>query len=330
MAGASHSKISKPSLKHWLMMAVIVVFGGSAFAAIKVALVTATPGTIVFGRLWVSAIILTIYALATGRRFPPLFVNKRPSAEWLYMFWGGLIGFVIPFTLYPIAQKSVDSMLAGIYMALMPLMTLVMSFLILGEKLTLAKVLGFILGAVGVVVLMAPWDVVQSGVESPQSNQLLGQLILIGAVLCYAIYGIIASKAPKMQARSYAAGVLICAAVTSTIPLFFWGQDWSAISFSSILGMLFLGVFPSGISAILIIVCIQQVGASFTSLGAYGAPPVAIGLGILMFDEPLKPTFLIGLVIIFAGLALSQSRSGQMTAQMSAMATGLQRMIRRR
>ncbi|MEE9329898.1 MAG: DMT family transporter [Parvularculaceae bacterium] len=314
---AKHTtEFPKPTMFHWLLLLAIVFIGGSSFAGIKYGLETATPGLVAAGRLWIGAILLTLYARATGRKFPPLISNGKPSKHWLFMLAGGIVGYAIPFTLFPIAQQSVSTMLAGIYMALMPLMTLVMAYFFVGEAMTRRKVLGFVMGAVGVVVLIGP-----SALSGASSGDLTAQLILIAAILCYSAYGIIAAKAPKMQARSYGAGVIICAALASTIPLFLWGQDWSALSWRSGAGILFLGIFPSGIATIIIIVLIQQVGASFTSLGAYGAPPVAIVLGIILFDEPLKPTFLIGLLIILSGLAISQSKANQLNA----MALGIAR-----
>ncbi|MEM9234766.1 MAG: DMT family transporter, partial [Pseudomonadota bacterium] len=131
-----------PTRQDWLFLAAVVVFGGSSFSAIKVAVDAAPPSVVAAGRLWVAAVLLIAYMVSTGRRFPPLIENRRIAAPWLFAVAIGAAGYSIPMFMFPYAQQTVSSLLAGIYMAFMPIVTVVLAALFAGEALTKNKILG--------------------------------------------------------------------------------------------------------------------------------------------------------------------------------------------
>lgn len=295
------------NMNEWLLLAFLILFGGTSFSGIRIAVETLEPAIVSAGRLWVAAIMLGAYALATGRQFPPFFrtgsKSIAPDPRWTYMILLGLIGYAIPFFLFPWAQQVLPSMLAGIYMAFMPLMTVVMARFFAGETLGPRKLTGFLIGTAGVITLIGPEAVSNLG-----TGNVLAQSGLLAAVTCYAIYAVLTRRAPPMQARIFAAGTVLAAAILVTPAALLAGQDWSDISARSVLAVFYLGIFPSGINAIIIILIIRKAGAGFMSMSNYATPVVAILAGLLMFAEPLKPGFVAGLSIILTGLAISQSR----------------------
>ncbi|GGC98485.1 DMT family transporter [Aquisalinus flavus] len=323
---AAPARPADPSLRDWLLLGVLTLIGGASFAGIKLAVATALPGTVSAGRLWAAALFLLAYAYATGRRLPA-FIRRQEgsgkgwtvSTEWRFMMAGGVIGYAIPFTLFPFAQQTVSSMLAGIYMAFMPLVTIILARIFADEELTVRKVTGFVLGTTGVIFLIGP-----AAIANILSADVIAQGAMILAVVCYAIYAVLTRRAPEMQARSFAAGVMLSSAVAATPFALVSGQDWSAVSALSWLAILFLGLFPSAIAAILIITLIRKAGAGFMALTNYATPVVAIIIGMSAFGEPLKPTFIAGLVAILIGLAIAR------TKQITFGARGLQRLIRPR
>ncbi|NHK26861.1 DMT family transporter [Parvularcula flava] len=315
---------AEPSLRDWLLLGLLTLIGGASFAGIKLAVATALPGTVSAGRLWAAAAFLLIYAYATGRHLPAFLRREEGkgwtvSTEWRFMMAGGVIGYAIPFTLFPFAQQTVSSMLAGIYMAFMPLVTIILARIFADEELTVRKVTGFMLGTTGVIFLIGP-----AAIANILSADVIAQGAMILAVICYAIYAVLTRRAPEMQARSFAAGVMLSSAVAASPFALVSGQDWGAVSAVSWLSILFLGLFPSAIAAILIITLIRKAGAGFMALTNYATPVVAIIIGMSAFGEPLKPTFIAGLVAILIGLAISR------TKQISFGARGLQRLIRPR
>ncbi|MEM8770495.1 MAG: DMT family transporter [Pseudomonadota bacterium] len=299
--------LKEPTAIDWLLLAVIVALGGSAFVMIRAAVETVPPPLVAVGRLWVGAAFLFGVMVQAGRRLPPLFRSAqghiRLSQGWPSMIGVGIIGNAIPFLLFPWAQQRIDSGLAGVYMAFMPIWTLGLAYLFAGETLTARKMAGFALGFIGVIVLMGP-DAVKGALD----GELAAQLALLAATLCYAASAVITRRAPPIRPRVFAAGMSLTAAVAITPMLFFTKiapAEWSSLSIITVIG---LGLLPTGINGVLIIMLIKRAGAGFMALTNYVTPLWAVAMGALFYNERLEPNAFIALTIILAGVAISQRR----------------------
>lgn len=305
-------KTGTPSgLYDWGLLALIVAFGGSSFVMIRGAVETIPPAAVAVGRLWVGAILLYGLMRAAGRRMPPFFVHTKTSesARWLirrswrWMIAVGVVGNVLPFFIFPWAQQYVESGLAGIYMAFMPIWTLVLAYAFAGEGLTRYKVVGFVLGLAGVIILMGP-----EALGGAASSDIRAQGALLFATFLYAASAVLARRAPPIRPRVFAAGMTLIAAIMATPVLFFidWNmQDWSFVSILSIIG---LGIFPTGLNGVLIIMLIRRTGAGFMALSNYITPVWAVMMGAIVYNERLAMTAFAALAIILIGVAISQRK----------------------
>lgn len=291
----------------WSLLAIVVILGGSAFAMIRFAVETMPPAVIAVSRLWVGAACLYVVMRLAGRRFPPLFQSVhgrlRLRRSWGSMIAVGVSGYLPPFFLFPWAQQFVESGLAGIYMAFMPLWTLGLAFLFAGESIDRRKLIGFAMGFAGVVILMGPE--VLSGVAN---SNMLAQAGLLLATFCYAVSTVFARRAAPIRPRVFAAGVVLSSAVIATPALLFVELNpaqWSPGAIASVIG---LGVGPTGLGAVLIIIMIRRAGAGFMSLANYVTPLWAVAVGAILFGERLQANALIALGVILAGVAISQGK----------------------
>jgi drug/metabolite transporter (DMT)-like permease len=138
-------------LDDWGLLLALTVLWGSAFLFTKIAVGTIPSQQVAAGRLAVASCLLVPLALAVARKLP------RDKRLWLFFLLIAVFGNALPFTLIAWGQRAIDSGLAGILMAVMPLATLSLAhYLVPGERLTAFRVGGFILGFAGVVVLMGP------------------------------------------------------------------------------------------------------------------------------------------------------------------------------
>lgn len=291
----------------WLLLALIVAFGGSAFVGIRAGIETMPPAAVAIARIWVGAGALYILMRIAGRRLPPFFQRAggrlHIRRSWRAMIGVGVIGNVAPFFLFPWAQLRIDSGLAGIYMAFMPIWTLALAYFFAGESLTPRKLVGFALGFAGVVLLMGP-----DAVRGAASGDLLAQASLLLATLLYATSAVLARRAPPIRPRVFAAGMMISAAVAATPAVFLFPMQvdqWSALSIAAVIA---LGLFPTGFNGVLIIMVIRRVGAGFMALSNYFTPLWAVAMGALIYAERLAPSAFVALGLILAGVALSQRR----------------------
>ncbi len=298
----------EPTAFDWLLLGAIVLIGGSSFAMIRTAVETLPPAAIMAGRLWVAAAVLYVLMRMKGRKFPPLLVatpgGPRAHRSWMSMAAVGIVGNTIPFFLFPWAQRHVESGLAGVYMAFMPIWTLGLAYFFAGEPLTRGKLIGFGLGLLGVLILMGP-----EAAEGIVSSSFVAQGAMLVATVCYAITAVLARRAPPVRPRTYAAGAILCAAIAATPTLIFTTIPADALTPAAVLSVIGLGVGPSGVGSLFIVMIIRRVGASFMALANYVTPVWAIGLGAVLFNETLATSVFVALAIILAGVFISQRRT---------------------
>ncbi len=135
----------------WLFLLCLTVMWGSAFVLTKVAVTGLAPEHVVIGRIVIACMLLLPVGLAMAGHLPS---GRR---TWIFLSSIAFFGNVLPFSLISRGQQYIDSSLAGILMAIMPLVTLVLAhFTLPGERLTSRRAGGFALGFFGVVLLLGP------------------------------------------------------------------------------------------------------------------------------------------------------------------------------
>lgn len=289
----------RPSLSDWLHLLALTAMWGSAFMFTKLAVAGMAPALVVSARLVLAAIVLLLVVAATRRRLP----GRDPI--WLYLAVIAVLGNVLPFNLITWGQQRIDSGLAGILMAIMPLFTLGLAhFFIAGERLSVARVVGFALGFCGIVVLMLPELGERPGT---QGYHLPSMLAVLAGAICYGISAIVARlKAPR-DAIVSATGVTVVAALLA-LPFTPMPAGAAVHELDGIrLGAVgFLGLFSTAAAAVVYFRLIRSAGPAFVSLLNYLIPLWAVAVGIALLGERPRITDLYALGIILAGIGVSQ------------------------
>lgn len=287
----------------WLGLFTLVVMFGSAFLLTKIALNEMPPLTVVTGRIIVAA--LTLWCIV---------LYQRKAISELLPYWKiflllALTGNCLPFFLIAWGQQYVDSGLAGILMAMMPLVTIILAhFFVVNERITLNKAIGFGLGFVGILILMRP-DV-GAGQVTDWAVLIAMLSILCGAV-SYAVNSVIAHRLPKISLSLISLGVLSFSSLIITpIWLFLHGFDGLAESSDvAIYSVIVLGVFPTGLATIVYFSVIRRAGAAFLSQINYLIPLWAVMIGVWFGGEKLSWSALVALLVILCGIAIAQRGS---------------------
>lgn len=287
--------------RDWMLLLALVAMWGSSFMFNRIAVASLPPLTVVAGRVGVAAIVLVIIVYALGKRLPP------PGRAWWPYLVIAIIGNAVPFYLITWGQLVVESALAGILMAMMPLATIVLAhFLIAGEHLTRQRAGGFAIGFLGMVLLMGPAALAGVGGDAVR---IVSQLAVLGGALCYALQSVLTRLIIKGDVLVAAATTLLIAAVI-VVPVALWlDRPWLlAPSPSSAGAVIWLGVAPTALATILYFMLIRSAGPSFMSLVNYLSPGVAVMLGLLVLGETPQANAYVGLALILAGIAVSQWR----------------------
>lgn len=302
-------------LTQWILLFSLAMIWGSSFAFTSIVLRELSPASIVFLRNLFACCLL----------FPLVLLLRRPIATgtrlWLFILAMALIGNALPFTLISWGQQRIDSALAGILMAVMPLVTIILAhFFIPDEPLNRHKLIGFLIGFLGILVLIGP--------SALSAFQLSGeafwaQLAVLFAAACYGMNSIITRRKPKSDSWSTAAFVLLLSALMLWPLAAFTSGFSNQISLQGLPGfdnlsdfsqktwiaITLLGFICTGIGTVIYMTIINLAGPSFVSLINYLIPIWAMILGVTFMNEVLSWTHWLALGLILSGIGISQRRS---------------------
>ncbi len=281
--------------KQWIVFILLGAIWSSSFMWIKIAVQEVGPITLVAFRalfgLFFCVVVISIQRVSWPRTFK----------TWLPLLIVGLTNVAIPFFLISWGEKSIDSAVASILDATVPLFTILMAhFLLQDDKMTMPKVLGLLIGFAGIIILMSK-DI--GG--SPSS--LLGQLAVVVASMFYAGSAVYVRKTTEdVPGIVRSAGPLVSATATMWLAAFLFerpltiphlGITWVAL--------LFLGVLGSGLAFVLAYYLIHEIGPTRTTMVTYLFPLGGVILGIAILHEQLTWQVIAGAALIIASLAVS-------------------------
>ena len=292
------------------MLAALVAMWGSSFMFIKLGIATVPTSTLVAARLILGAMILLIVVYLRGARLPPLWPLRSNGGR----VWGNyailaLLGNCIPFTAITWGQQRTDSALAGILMAVMPLATMVLAhFFVKGEHMTRNRVIGFVLGFAGILVLMGPSALNR---VAGQSIATWSQLAILLGALCYAANSVLTRILARGDDVLVASAAMLLIASVMALPVaLVVDMPWQvAPSWTSVSAILWLGVGPTAVATVVYFKLIASAGPTFMSLVNYMSPAVAVFLGVSLLGETPGFHAYIALGLILLGIAVSQWNS---------------------
>jgi len=290
---------SRTSLINWALLLCLVFLWGTSFMFISVSVETVDPYSIVFFRVVLGALVLVMVVYARGLRLP------NSLNAWLAFLLMGFVGNLLPFFLISWGQQTVNSGIAGMIMAIMPLMTMLLAhYFVDGENLNRYKIIGFTLGITGIAILLGP--VFEGG-----GRAILSGIAIFIAATSYAVNSILVRRLPRFSPLVAGAGVLIAASITM-LPLWYLlaPADIGNISLKSMNAVIWLGIGPTGIATIILFAVIERAGPTFLSTINYMIPVVAFFTGALILSEPVEWHSILALVTILSGIALTRFRAG--------------------
>lgn len=288
--------IARPTSGNWLSIAALGFIWGGTFMVVAVALRGHGPLTVAAARTGLGAVALVALMAALGRRWP------RSRAVWAAAIPIGILSTALPFFLLSWGQQYVPSAFAGLSMAALPLFVLPLAHVFSDEPLSARKSVGVTLGFAGALVLLGP------GVADIRGGTLaaLGQIACLSAAVSYAVASILTRRCPPVDAISLSA-VTLCVGAVILLPamLVFEGVPRLAGGLPDA-AILFLGLVPTALAALIRVRVIQTAGSVFMTLVNYQVPIWSMALGALVLSEALPLRFFAALTLILVGLAISQ------------------------
>jgi drug/metabolite transporter (DMT)-like permease len=292
--------MTQSTTKKWLPGFIALgITWGSSFLFIKWGLLTLTPLGVAFFRGLIGALTLLMYCLVTRTKLP----NKL--FEWGHLAVVALLLNALPGYLFAFGETHVSSVMAGLFNATTPLMTvLVITFAFREQKVTTNQLLGVGVGFAGIVL-------VTGALSGGSGTDWQGCVALLVATLSYGVTAPYTKRfiSPmNYPATSLAATQVTCSALILLPFALLSHPIHSAVTLKSGLGMLALGSIGTGFAYIWNFRNIKLAGSAIASTVTYITPVVATVLGILFLKEQFKATQLIGGLLVLFSAALVQQR----------------------
>jgi drug/metabolite transporter (DMT)-like permease len=285
--------------KHWIVFILLGIIWSTSFLWIKIGVQDIGPMALTAFRMVFGALTAIAIAVYQKLSFP------RDAKTWGLFAILGPASLAIPIFLISWGEQTIDSAVASILNATVPLFTLLIAhFWIHDDKITFQKTLGLLIGFAGVLILMSK-DMLAS-----EHGSVIGQLAVILASLFYAGSAVAIRKYTQhINNTMRGVGLLMTSAVLMWVvgPVAERPFEFPSLPITWV-AALWLGVLGSGLAMIMMYYLIHEIGPTRASLVTYLFPVGGVLLGVLFLNEHLSWQLIAGTVLIIASLAVVNYR----------------------
>ncbi len=274
------------------MLIALALIWGSSFLFIKVAVRELTPATLIVGRLGLAAITLGLlvpFVVGSGETV------RQLRANWVWLVVVALVNTAIPFWLLSWGETRIDSGLASIIQASVPIFNALIAFVAFREvRVTGMRLVGVGVGFLGVALL----------VGAQPEGKALGALAVVGMAFCYGLGGLLTGRYLKPAQPVVVSFASTAIATLVWLPVGIAQAPAELPGWKTIGSVLALGIPGTALAYLLFFGLITGAGAAYASLVTYLIPPIALAYGAVFLGERFGASAFGGLALILAGVAL--------------------------
>ncbi|MBL6902658.1 MAG: EamA family transporter [SAR86 cluster bacterium] len=278
-------------LRYWFLLVLLGAIWGSSFMFIKIATPEFGPITLVGLRLLLAGSLFLPFLLM------PKYLNQIKGHTKKILFLS-LFNTAIPFTLFSYASLSSNSNMLAILNSSAALFTMIVAYFWINEQVSKKQILGLIIGFIGIVVLVNPFNA---------QTTLLASLACLLAALCYGISNVFiqkfATKVNKLVLIGWSlniGGLIYLPYTISSFPIV-------APSNEAFMSLIWLGAVGTGLAFIGYIRLIEKIGAVRTSTVAYFLPVFGIIWGNIFLNEQVTFVVVIGCFMVLTGIFVANT-----------------------
>ena len=278
-----------------LFVLLATLWGGS-FVAIEVGLHYFPPLAFAGLRYVTAGVVILGYAVATTDRWRP-----RGTEEYLSIAVVGVFVIAGYHGLLYLGEQHVSGAIAAVVVSLSPVLTAGFAAVVLDERLTLSKGLGFALGISGVAVVagLTPTSALSANVVGVGLVLLGGACFALGAVLTRPLRTDLPAAALQGWAMVGGSGLLFAVGAAR-------GESLSAIQLTptALASFAYLTLISGVVAFLLYFRLLDKIGPTRLNLVGYLEPVVATLVSWAVLGELVSSSTLVGFGVIFAGFAV--------------------------
>lgn len=274
----------------------LAVVWGLSFPAIAVGLEYLPPLVFAALRYDVAAVLLLAYAVVRVDAW-------RPAARGdVVAIVGGGVFLVAGNGLLFVGQQTVPSGVAAVLQALVPVVTAVWAFVLLGEGLSSRGLAGVAVAFVGVSL------VIQPDPSNLLGGDTAGRVVIVGQVVSVALGGVIVQRANASLARVPLTGwaMAVGAVVLHVVSVGIGERPSSSLALdpTAVAAVVYLGVFSTALAFLIYFTILAEYGAFEAALVSYAVPVVATLVGVVVLGETMSALTVLGFGLVLVGFVL--------------------------
>jgi drug/metabolite transporter (DMT)-like permease len=274
------------------MLLGLALIWGASFMFIKVAVRQLAPATLILGRIGLAALTLAVVV--------PVLVGPRETvrqirehAGWLVVV--ALVNTAVPFWLLSWGETRIDSGLASIIQAAVPIFNALIAFGFFHEfRVTGVRLAGIAIGFLGVALL----------VGAQPEGKVLGALAVVGMAFCYGVGGLLVNRHLQAVRPPVVALAATTVSALAALPFGIAQAPHAVPGWKTIASVVALGVPGTAFAYLLFFGLIAGAGAAYASLVTYLIPPIALVYGAAFLGEGFSGVAVGGLALVLGGVAL--------------------------
>jgi drug/metabolite transporter (DMT)-like permease len=275
----------------------VVIFWGLSFVATKIALETFPTFTLIFMRFSLAAIFFCAFMLVRG--FPRFSRRDHIRVFLMSLFEPGLY-----FIFETMGLQYTSAPKTALIIATIPVAVLVFAFLFINERPAVTSVAGIGLSLIGIGILV----VGDPDFSWQFRGSLVGDLLIIGAVITAALYMVCARNLGKGHAALDITGFQMIYGALLYAPFFFWelpAIQWSVISSRSVVALAYLTLFATCAAFLFYNYALTKLPAGKASVFINGIPVVTAVAAWLLLGETLTLLQLCGGLLVLTAVCLT-------------------------
>ena len=243
-------------------------------------------------RVAIAAVVLLPILIARGQ-------GSELTENWIPLGILGIHNTALPFVLFTWATLFLSAGTSAILNSTAPIFAAIIAWAWLGEKMTIGRTIGLLVGTMGV------WLLVSNKVGTSMGDTTLAVIAALGGSLLYGIAGNFTRRyAGHIKPLAVATGSQVGAAlVLLPVAVVTWPD--TSISLTAWAAAITMGLFSTALAYILYFRLIANTGPTKAITVTYLIPLFAMMLGAVVIDEPITGSMLVGCAVILLGTALA-------------------------
>jgi len=288
--------VSPPSATGLAILCWLLAAG--VYIAAKVVAAEMPPWALSFWRVFIAGLIL----LPLIRRHVPAMISQVRQ-RWLSMLIIGGLGFAISPALIYIGLNYTTAINAGLIIALMPVITMILARFVLNETVGIWQFAGSMVAFIGMAIIVTRGDLL----ALIRLDLNVGEIFVVCAAIAFALYTVLLRRAKYQLPGLPLLVLLLGAAVVVTIPFYIWEllhDDRTVLNAKGLWALIYVAGPGGALMYYLFNLSVQALGASRAGVFLYFQTVFIAVLAYFLLGERLLPYHLVGAFFIMVGVLL--------------------------